>query len=63
LLSSPLVFAQEANEPSAIQKAYSAQLNSGKDYKDAYAALAHEIAYETAAVQSRQPCRKMVRGL
>lgn len=46
-----------------IQNQYSQYVENGKSYKDAYEALAYEIAYETAAVQAKKPCRKMVRGL
>lgn len=46
-----------------LQNQYSAYVENGKSYKDAYEALAYEIAYETAAVQAKKPCRKMVRGL
>ncbi|WP_127471643.1 hypothetical protein [Thiomicrorhabdus aquaedulcis] len=35
----------------------------GVGYRDAYAQLSYEIAYETASVQAKQPCRKMTRGL
>jgi len=62
MLNSPLSFA-ETKQATPVQQAYSKHIESGKSYKDAYAALAYEIAYETASVQSKQPCRKMVRGL
>ncbi len=42
---------------------YEAQLSQGKSYRDAFEALQYEIAYEQAAVHSKSPCRKMVRGL
>ena len=48
---------------SEIQKQYSQHVENGKSYKDAYQALQYEIAYETAAMQSATPCKKMVRGL
>jgi len=47
----------------AVQNQYSVHVENGKSYKDAYAALAYEIAYESAAVEAAKPCRKMVRGL
>ena len=47
----------------AVQNQYSVHIENGKSYKDAYAALAYEIAYESAAVEATKPCRKMVRGL
>jgi len=47
----------------AVQNQYSVHVENGKSYKDAYAALAYEIAYESAAVEATKPCRKMVRGL
>ncbi|HHS99336.1 MAG TPA: hypothetical protein ENK73_00620 [Thiomicrospira sp.] len=53
----------EKNEMRAVQNQYDAYVDNGKSYKDAYAALAYEIAYETAAVAATKPCRKMVRGL
>lgn len=46
-----------------VQKQYSQYIEQGKSYKDAYQALQLEIAYETAAMQSATPCKKMVRGL
>lgn len=48
---------------SEIQKQYSQHVENGKSYKDAFQALQFEIAYETAAMQSATPCKKMVRGL
>lgn len=48
---------------SEIQQQYEKQLNQGKSYKDAFEALQYEIAYEQAAVHSKSPCRKLVRGL
>lgn len=56
------VYAQE----SASQKAKVEMMNlvsQGNPYRDAFDKLAYEIAYEAAAVQAKQPCRKMVRGL
>lgn len=46
-----------------VQQQYAQLVESGKSYRDAYQALAIEIAYETAATQSNKPCAKMVRGL
>lgn len=48
---------------SAIQAQYENFVQQGKSYKDAFEALQYEIAYETASVQSKSPCKKMVRGL
>ncbi|WP_029408477.1 hypothetical protein [Thiomicrorhabdus sp. Milos-T2] len=65
MLSAP-IFADQAQQTTdirAIQNQYSAFVENGKTFKDAYAALAYEIAYENAAVQATKPCRKMVRGL
>lgn len=62
ILSAPLSFA-ETKQVAPIQQQYSQYVEKGKSFKDAYAALAYEIAYETASVQSKQPCRTMVRGL
>lgn len=61
--------ASSANQPMAVAekpeilKEYEMQLEQGKSYRDAFQALQYEIAYEQAAVQSKSPCRKMVRGL
>ena len=52
---------QDTNQ--AVQQQYAQLVESGKSYKDAYQQLAYEIAYESASVQAKQPCRKMIRGL
>lgn len=53
----------EFGDQRAVQNQYDVHVENGKSYKDAYAALAYEIAYESAAVEATKPCRKMVRGL
>jgi len=65
VLSAP-IFADQSQQTTdirAIQNQYSAYVENGKTFKDAYAALAYEIAYENAAVQATKPCSKMLRGL
>lgn len=52
-----------SNNVNDIQKQYSQHVENGKSYKDAFQALQFEIAYETAAMLSATPCKKMVRGL
>lgn len=54
---------QQSSDIRAVQDQYSAYVENGKTFKDAYAALAYEISYENAAVQATKPCSKMVRGL
>jgi|GEM_PF-5408194 len=54
---------QQGDSSQALQQQYAQLVESGKSYRDSYQALAIEIAYEMAAVQASQPCRKMVRGL
>jgi len=50
-------------ENTLVQQQYQMQLDKGKNFRDAFEALRYEIAYEQAAVQSKSPCRKLVRGL
>lgn len=54
---------QQSSDIRAVQDQYSAYVENGKTFKDAYAALAYEIAYDNAAVHATKPCSKMVRGL
>lgn len=63
LLSSNAISMEQKPGQSEIQQQYEKQLNQGKSYKDAFEALQYEIAYEQAAVHSKSPCRKLVRGL
>lgn len=60
---SAMAATDSGNKASEVQKQYSQYIEQGKSYKDAYQALQLEIAYETAAMQSATPCKKMVRGL
>lgn len=46
-----------------IMQEYRGYVENGKTYKDAFEALQYEIAYESAAVHAKSPCRKLVRGL
>ena len=59
-------YANQFNTTEAHQQAkqqYLQYVENGKTFKDAYAALAYEIAFEKSSVQAKSPCRKMVRGL
>lgn len=58
-----LASSNDLQSQSAIQQQYSQYVEQGKSIKDAFHALQLEIAYETAAMQSATPCKKMVRGL
>ena len=53
----------QAYDRNEVQQKYESLVNQGKTYRDAFEELQYEIAYETAAVQAKSPCKKMVRGL
>ncbi len=64
MATSPVtVAAQHSSANQMVKQQYLSMVNEGKTFRDAYEALAYEIAYETSAVQAKQPCRKLVRGL
>lgn len=68
LMVSSSAFAQPMANQNDDQKAqirahYDQYVENGRTYRDAFEALQYEIAYEQAAVHSRSPCRKLIRGL
>lgn len=62
-ISTSAMAQQQLADSSLVQQKYQMYLDQGKTYRDAFEALQYEIAYEQAAVQSKSPCRKLVRGL
>jgi len=63
LFSTNAMSAVDNSKHTEAKQQYSYYIEQGKTYKDAFQALQYEIAYETAAMLSSTPCKKMIRGL